>query len=173
MRNHCELTFLPVISEYLENLPEEISFEVEYRLCIIASDGIFKSDYSNGVVVLKVTGEPLRPAKRILSEEENGKKIFGKRYATYGAGIRLVGFRRGIRNGVQQIQICYALDENDPTEKVKYQEVLLPALLGKQKRPPISGYLVGMPCNESEDKNDPGSRPKWKEDTNQSLPVVI
>eukprot|EP01124_Arcella_intermedia_P019438 TRINITY_DN26752_c0_g1_i1.p1 TRINITY_DN26752_c0_g1~~TRINITY_DN26752_c0_g1_i1.p1 ORF type:complete len:154 (+),score=0.96 TRINITY_DN26752_c0_g1_i1:11-472(+) len=140
---HCtfELT-----NELKHKIATLYRLDIDSFLHEIEITGERKADYCNGIIVLRLTG-----VKRQIKNRK-----FDSKYVAYRGGIRVVGKRIRIVNGVQHIQLLEVFDEN--FQNAAYRQ-MLENLRHGSKEPLDTGYVSGMPCNRKDDKTPDDKRP--------------
>jgi len=113
------------------------------RIQATEENGRYKCDYGRGVVKIALTGAPKKKKSKNISEK----------YVHYRGGIRALGKRVRIVNGIQHIEIFWIGDEHIPTEKTEFKHKIA-TRLQNQSCP----YRSGKPCLRRDDDNTANTR---------------
>jgi len=142
---HCSIEFTEDAREQffaaLARLPPQRVSDVLTRLAEASRTGQFKSDYGSAVIKIAITGR-WRPYRNRTHQ----------RYYRAQGGLRLLGFRAELLEGVQRIVICRVFNEEDPMDKNHYNRTV--SLLAGPIRSRAGAYPGGKPCSERDDDND-------------------
>jgi len=107
-----------------------------------AYDGTRKNDYGNGLIKVALTGRRCWHSRNKNLES----------YVHWQAGYRVLGIRREIIEGVQQIEIFWFGHEKE--RKVEYNDLVYKYAQPLDK----TSYFGGKPCNPRDDYNSEDNR---------------
>lgn len=122
-----------------ESFPQLSQYSTVLHQAAMTGTRVF--DYGNGVVVIKVTGDP------IPTNSKNAQT--GTYYKSYFSGVRIICLRIAKQDGVQLFRIHRVLDET--VHKQEYKALI--EYLSSPAPVFALGYIFGCPLNPAHDKN--------------------